>query len=162
MWPSVLAYDDEREVVDPVIGLIPPWNLPLALCALDARVCELVFLRLIGLMSIRDREDGRGEINVTTPPGFEFCGFEVTNGWYGLSAIGTGGHNTEDWKELRSLASGHVNEWNLLTDFTVAHKVANLCSERDPTHGPFRAVLFATAKLETRLRIAADVETMHP
>jgi hypothetical protein len=118
-------------------------------------------LRLIGLLSIRGRESGCGEVNVTTPPGFEFCGFEVTNSWYGLSAISTGGHNPEDWEELRLLAKGHVNEWNLLTDFTVAQKVANLCSERDPIHGPFRAVLFAAATPETRRRIAAGAQSMN-
>jgi hypothetical protein len=54
-----------------------------------------------------------------------------------------------------------VNEWNLLTGFTVAQNVANLCSERDPIHGPFRAVLFAVATLETRRRIVAGAETMN-
>ena len=44
-----------------------------------------------------------------------------------------------------SIAGGHVNEWNLLDDFSVANRLATFCSKRNPTHGPYRAVLYATA-----------------
>jgi hypothetical protein len=155
LWPSAVSAEDAPELEDPVVGLILPYALPLALAAADVRSCELLFQRLIAIHSIGLREPGRHDINVSVPYGFELCGFEITNSWWGQSPISASGHSKEDWKELRSIAGGHVNEWNLLDDFAIAHRLATLCSERDPIHGPFRAVLFATATPATRHRLAA-------
>jgi hypothetical protein len=79
---------------------------------------------------------------------------EVTNGWWGQSPISAEGHDAHDWTELRSIAGEHVNEWNLLDDFEVAHVLAAFCSERNPIHGPYRAVLYATDIAPARLAAA--------
>jgi hypothetical protein len=150
LWPSALSMEDERELEDPVVGLIPEEKLSLALCGPDPQACEVLFLRLIGILAIRS-----GSINAAVPPGFERCGFDVTNGWWGASPISAQGHNDRDWKELRSIADGQVNAWNLLDDFAVANQLAMFFNQRDARHGPFRAVLFATATAETRRELAA-------
>jgi len=137
-----------------VVGLIPEEKLVLAFHAVEAHACEILFLRLVGIHSNRSGVVNVA-VNVAVPPGFEVRGFEVTNSWWGASPISAQGHNDEDWKELRSIADGHVNEWNLLDDFAVAHEIATLCTERDPRHGPFRAVLLAAATPETRRSLAA-------
>ncbi|HEY1205327.1 MAG: hypothetical protein ABSH46_11505 [Bryobacteraceae bacterium] len=150
LWPCALSSEEEKEVTDPVVGLIAEEKLGLAFYALEAHACEILFLRLIGVHSIRS-----GVVNLAVPPGFEVCGFDVTNGWWGASPINAQGDNDEGWKELRSIAGGHVNEWSLLDDFAVANQLATVCTERDPREGPFRAVLFATPTMEKRCCLAA-------
>ena len=152
VWPSALAIEDAQELTDPVIGLIPEEKLDLVFRVVEVDSCEILFLRLIGLQAIRS-----GIVNLAVPGGFEICGFEVTNGWWGASPISAQGHNDDEWKELRSLAVGHVNEWNLLNDFVVANQLAAKCTDLDPIDGPFRAVLFATATPEERLRLVRCV-----
>lgn len=155
LWPSALSVEDERELEEPAVGLILADRLPLACVAVDVRLCELLFQHLIGIHSIRQREAAGRDISLSVPDGFDLCGLEVTNGWWGQSPISAEGHTEQEWKELRQIAGGHVNEWNLLNDFAVAHELATVCSERDPTHGPFRAVLFATATPALRRCLAA-------
>ena len=69
-----------KELEDPVVGLITEENLALAFCAVEANACEVLFLRMIGIQSIRS-----GHINIAVPSGFEMCGFEVSDGWWGAS-----------------------------------------------------------------------------
>jgi hypothetical protein len=149
VWPCALPPEDGLALEDPVLGLIRYENLELALCAVDAKECAVLFLRLVGTRSIRS-----GLINVTAPPGFEVRGFDVTNGWWGASPISAQGRDDREWSELRSIAGRHVNEWNLLDDFAAAHQLATICTERDPREGPFRAVLLAVATLETKRLLA--------
>jgi hypothetical protein len=96
-----------------VVGLIPEEKLRLAFYAVEADACEILFLRLIGIHSNRSGVVNAA-VNVGVPAGFELCGFEVTDSWWGASPISAWAHSDEDWKELRSTADGHVNEWNTL------------------------------------------------
>lgn len=149
IWPLALSYEDHKELEDPVLELIPEENLVTAFYAVSPADCEVVFLRLIGFQSLRLLETS-GDLPV--PPGFEVCGFDVTEGWTSTSLLMADQHSLEDWQELHSLTDGYVNEWSLLADGLLAHNVALKFGERQEPHGPFRAVLFATATLEERIR----------
>jgi hypothetical protein len=150
LWPSALSAEEEQELTDPAVGLILPDTLPLALAAVAEKSCEVLFQRLIGFNSTPRGDSNKGDINTSVPPGFGFCGFEVTNGWWGQSPLNAEGHNPYDWREPRSIAGEHVNEWNLLDDFAVAHKLAMFYNTSNPIHGPYRVVLFATATAQDR------------
>jgi hypothetical protein len=150
LWPSALSAEEEQELTDPAVGLILAEALPLALAAVAEKSCEVLFQRLIGFNSIRLGDTNISDINTTVPPGFDFCGFEVTNGWWGQSPISAEGHNAHHWTEPRSIAGEHVNDWNLLDDFAVAHRLAAFYNESNPIHSPYRVVLFATATAQDR------------
>jgi hypothetical protein len=152
IWPLALSYEDHKELQDPVVLLIPEEALPTAFYAVSPADCEVVLLRLIGLPSLRLLQTSGGGFDLPVPPGFEVCGFDVSEGWTNTSLLMADPHSSEDWQKLHSLTNGYVNEWSLLTDGLLAHEVGLRFGERQAPHGPFRAVLFATATREERLR----------
>jgi hypothetical protein len=81
-------------------------------------------------------------VSADVPRGFEFLGYDVTNSWEGLSIISSQPFGADEWRQLRAITAGRTNEWNLITDFEVAERVARLGAVLVPDHGPFAPVAY--------------------